>query len=176
MERKIFNVGLPKTGTVSLDRFLFSHGFRTKHFVKFDDANTLSDIKKVISNFDFFSDCPFSLLTEWLFEEYPDAIFLCTCREKQSWLKSVENHMLKHKNMRSNIHRMYSFGSLRDFSPTLSSMCFELHNERIKLLQNKTDVLFIPVEIDNEQKARLVEEKLGLPNKEYHTLNVGTNK
>ncbi|MEO0533807.1 MAG: sulfotransferase family protein [Cyanobacteria bacterium P01_A01_bin.123] len=89
---KIFNIGLPKTGTVSLNAALVLLGYRSLHnpldlrFMSYKKGiyNYPRDDWDAITNFgeNFYPQ---------LDRSYPNSKFILTYRSKDTWLKSAEN-------------------------------------------------------------------------------------
>ncbi|WPJ97739.1 sulfotransferase [Coraliomargarita algicola] len=95
-KRKVFVIGLPKTGTTSVDAALTMLGYRCRHnpfnfralamrgcyrFEPVDDWDALSNFGE-----HFYPQ---------LDKEYPNSRFILTTREKESWLTSVERQFSK---------------------------------------------------------------------------------
>lgn len=88
IERKIFGIGLSKTGTTSLATAMELLGFTAKHGP--------SDIKEV-DKFDFLNDISISWRFRTLDMIFPNAKFILTVRDKKSWLKSCKRHFAHRK-------------------------------------------------------------------------------
>ena len=83
---KIFGIGIHRTGTSSLNQALQMLGYKSVH--------TLLDIyptidTKLIEKYDSLTDFPIPLLYKQLDILYPNAKFILTTRDINSWLKSV---------------------------------------------------------------------------------------
>lgn len=107
---KIFNFGLPRTGTTSFHNFMLLCGLNSVHtndgFIDLiypnDYNNFVNDIdlennniQNYINNYDVFSDLPwYSVkLRNKIIEKYSnidDVIFVCTIREKNEWINSIK--------------------------------------------------------------------------------------
>ncbi|MHA1408732.1 MAG: sulfotransferase family protein [Candidatus Odinarchaeia archaeon] len=87
---KIFCIGLPRTGTVSITNALKILGYESIHFVQYSDMfwRTL-DIK------DAFSDMTICCIFELLDCLYPNSKFIYTIRRMDEWLKSSKNKFSK---------------------------------------------------------------------------------
>lgn len=77
--RKIFGIGLGRTGSRSLATAMHKLGYRSKHSPKH-----LSDIWK----FDFLNDIRISCRYKFLDFCFPEARFILTVREIDSWIES----------------------------------------------------------------------------------------
>lgn len=86
---KVFCIGLSRTGTNSLSDALQNLGLSGKHW-NGENSQILDwhDIEK----FDYLSDTPVSFIFESLYYAYPNAHFIYTTRDVNSWAKSMENH------------------------------------------------------------------------------------
>ncbi len=108
---KIFNFGLPRTGTTSFHLFMKENGYKTVHtndgfinkcfpkdyFEFIQDSNNLDNnlIKKYISDNEVFSDLPWYSykLRKKIIEKYknnPNVYFVATTRKKEDWIRSIK--------------------------------------------------------------------------------------
>ena len=76
---KIFGIGLGRTGSRSLARAMHLLGYSVKHGIR-----AIDDIHK----FDFVNDIFVSSRYEFLDYAFPEALFILTTRDMESWLKS----------------------------------------------------------------------------------------
>lgn len=110
MTKKIFNFGLPRTGTTSFHNFMLICGFNSVHtndgFINIiyphDYNNYINDIdmennniQKYINEYEVFSDLPwYSIkLRNKIIEKYSNddnVIFVCTIRNKNEWINSIK--------------------------------------------------------------------------------------
>lgn len=81
--RKIFGIGLPKTGQSSLAIAMFTLGYKTIQY-----PYTSYQIKKS----DFALDLPVVINYKQLDKKYPNSKFILTTRDFDSWLESMRNH------------------------------------------------------------------------------------
>lgn len=91
---KVFVIGFQKTGTTSLELALQRLGFRVyggdKNLMKFQNTIELKTyIQKTLQNWDAVQDMPWPIFYKQLFELYPEAYFILTVRDPQSWIQSV---------------------------------------------------------------------------------------
>ena len=77
--KKIFNLGLPKTGTTSFHNLMEAVNIKSVH-----DKNYREDI-------DSFSGL-ISHKYEELYERFPDSKYVLTIRDEKDWLQSVKYH------------------------------------------------------------------------------------
>jgi len=87
MKKRIFGIGLSRTGTSSLHYLLEGLGYRSKHYVGELITNPRHDLDIA---FDAFSDSPIPLLYPQLDKRYPGSKFILTTRNKNDWLKSMK--------------------------------------------------------------------------------------
>jgi hypothetical protein len=91
--KKVFGIGLSKTGTTSLAAALEMLGWRTAHH-----RNPITNAIIDGDDFDLFdalNDGPVSAHFETLYARYPNAVFICTTRPLASWQDSVRRHRLR---------------------------------------------------------------------------------
>lgn len=86
---KVFGVGLSKTGTVSLTAALKRLGYRAKHYPP------LFQVIELSKEFDALTDTPVIVFMEALDRLWPDARFVLTVREEESWIDSLRRHYAK---------------------------------------------------------------------------------
>lgn len=89
-KRKVFAIGLSRTATNSLTHALEELGFSCGLWVNKETGNILE--WKDVFEYDALSDTPISFIFETLYYAFPDAYFIYTTREKDSWVKSMNNH------------------------------------------------------------------------------------
>ena len=89
---KIFNLGLHKTGTESIHHLMKDLSISSLHEPTFNIFNhTAADLKKELTLYDCYSGGIASKYKE-VYESYPDAKYLLTIRNPNSWLQSSRNH------------------------------------------------------------------------------------
>lgn len=94
MKQKVFVIGFQKTGTTSLELALQDLGFSVynvdKNLLRFNNKEDLHTyIKTKLKNWDAVQDMPWPLFYKDLYELYPNAKFILTCRNSEDWFKSV---------------------------------------------------------------------------------------
>jgi hypothetical protein len=93
---KIFGLGLSKTGTTSLALALKRLGVPTIDFPH--DPVTLDELERgefrlsVLKNHQAVTDTPVAIYYAQLDKVYPGSKFILTVRDKEPWLRSVEEH------------------------------------------------------------------------------------
>ncbi|TVR45318.1 MAG: hypothetical protein EA425_18285 [Puniceicoccaceae bacterium] len=83
---RIFNIGLPRTGTTSFALTLDRLGLPCLHF-PFDLYKDINS--RCLDDYQAFSDTPLSLLYPELDKIRPGSLFILTKREKPAWLNSM---------------------------------------------------------------------------------------
>ena len=84
---KIFCIGLPRTGTTSLDMALNTIGIKSIHFpFSLYETDDLSILDQYIA----FVDTPIPMLYQKLDKICPGSGFILTARPLEGWLKSME--------------------------------------------------------------------------------------
>ncbi len=83
-------IGLSRTGTNSLSSALQEYSLSGAHW-NGPNGKPILDWEE-IEQFQFVSDTPVSFIFETLYYAYPDAYFIYTTRDVDSWVKSMENH------------------------------------------------------------------------------------
>lgn len=89
MKSKVFVVGLTHTGKNSLDAALVCLGYTVKHYPH------PNQVMQEAQRYDVLSDTPVIPYMAALDKAYPDARFILTVRDIESWLKSCEAHWKK---------------------------------------------------------------------------------
>jgi len=92
---KIFCIGMPKTGTTTINSELNKAGIKATHF-----PMRLVELKKGMLNFnpqdtknyDAASDLPVCASIEDIYKQWPNARYILTTRSKESWLDSCRRH------------------------------------------------------------------------------------
>lgn len=91
--RKVFGIGLSKTGTTSLAHALDILGYRTKdnmgvvNYIR-DDLSSIDT--EVLDANDAFTDTPIPSLYRQLDAKYPNSKFILTVRDMEGWLQSCK--------------------------------------------------------------------------------------
>lgn len=88
--RKVFGIGLSKTGTTSLTHALEGLGYRAAHWRKMPEKKILG--WEHIDQYDALTDISISFIMEPLYLAYPDALFVYTVRQYGAWERSIERH------------------------------------------------------------------------------------
>jgi hypothetical protein len=151
---KIFCIGLPKTGTCSLDMALMKLGFKTWHNPAklkvsrqfdgtFDFRAGLQGIDAVLNSFE--------RIYPVLDEKFPDSRFILTVRDKEKWLRSSRAHFKKPqakqpkggKLTRCNLNRIDVYGCFR-YNRTQFEFIFDSHIRNVlQYFKDKPEKLLV---------------------------------
>jgi len=152
MQNKIFGIGLPKTGTSSLNSALSTLGFKSIH-------DPWKFRRKIWETGDYTWSRKFTALTnfgEWFFPQldktYPNSKFILTIRDKEEWLESCRKHFSPHNEkyykrpLESAFKRMEIFG-IRVFSADQYSYMYDFHKKTVKdyFKSRKKDLLIMDI-------------------------------
>jgi hypothetical protein len=96
-KRRVFGVGLPRTGTTTLGKCLEILGYRLAEFdfaaLEAYAAGNLQHVFATSDQFEAFEDYPWFLLYEEFEARYPDSLYILTTRkDSATWLKSTLGH------------------------------------------------------------------------------------
>lgn len=112
--RKIFGIGLAKTGTTTLSKALEILGYKSVHVecdvIELSTINYCDDFsikKDVIENNDAIIGAPLCLSYKKLAAEYPDSLFILTSRDVESWLRSCSVSFTQDLPMDRNHHALH---------------------------------------------------------------------
>lgn len=91
-----FCIGFQKTGTTSLGYALHLLGYRVAGSSQIDRTPPIDDIKErayaLAEKYDAFQDMPWCLFYKEFDKAYPDAKFILTLREANTWHGSMRKH------------------------------------------------------------------------------------
>ena len=138
---KIFNIGLNKTGTISLTAALKTLGFNANHDNNINER-MIEELKKddftTVNQFDAFGDYPLWLNCELLLNKFPRAFFICTTRDKEEWMQSRIVHCLS--------NRVFNKGTWRDINTQEWSEEYDdFHSEVDRLFKDHTRFLMMDI-------------------------------
>ena len=88
--RKVFGIGLSRTGTTSLTHALVMAGYRSRHYP--NPVPLLAGDFSVGDRFDALTDAPVAVFFREFDQRYPGSRFILTVREAESWARSVRDH------------------------------------------------------------------------------------
>ena len=92
---KVFGIGLPRTGTLSLVNALQILGYAAQHWPAGKGAKTKDELLKRSRNWDALADHPVRNYYRELLELYPDARFILGDRPSGRWVASVNENFSK---------------------------------------------------------------------------------
>lgn len=94
--KRVFGIGLGRTGTVSLTSALNTLGYKTLHYPH--DERTYEELRRgdpkltVLGEYDGITDIPAAMMYKKFAAAYPQARFVLTVRDEEPWLRSIERH------------------------------------------------------------------------------------
>jgi len=96
MKTKVFCIGLPKTGTTSLEVALQELGYQVTgpnglHDPKIE-KNAIPMAFDLAEQFDAFRDTPWPVIYQELDEQFPGSKFILSLRDPESWIRSQVRH------------------------------------------------------------------------------------
>ncbi|OZJ05641.1 hypothetical protein BZG36_01499 [Bifiguratus adelaidae] len=104
--RKVFCIGLNKTGTTSLGDALASLGYRRSGWHDYTSRRLMhqwlcGDIEamaRYAAQYDVLEDFPWPLVYREMADQFPDALFILSVRQsEEAWLSSVSRHTARRK-------------------------------------------------------------------------------
>jgi hypothetical protein len=101
---RVFGVGFPKTGTVSLHTAFGILGYESWHWSSAHIAKKIwqqmnhSDVSPTLERFEALCDLPIPLLYKKLDVAYPGSRFILTVRNEKKWLSSIRRHFMSEHN------------------------------------------------------------------------------
>lgn len=144
---------MPKTGTTSLHAALEFLGFRSRHFAA--DVRTLEQLKNgdyrldIMRQLDALSDIPAPAIFAQLDQVWPDALFILTTREMNSWIESC-------RLAKFNSPVQYAApGSLREFYRTQLYGTVAFNEERFRWVHER-HLRDVALYFRGERAARLL--------------------
>jgi len=180
---KIFNLGLSRTGTTSMHKATQALGMRSTHALNGGGWPLCHYIYPMMRNdfqwldiwnqFDAFHDLPIPLFYRQFYQQFPDAKFILTPRDKKTWLASchhlvdnLQSHVrvyVTHNKtpevmmMLSAFIRYITYGTV-DFNKQLYSETYDKHYQDVLDFfddpSRKSQLLVLPIckpDKDDEQ-------------------------
>jgi len=100
MKRKVFGIGLNKTGTGTLGKCLKGFGYRhlsyRRDLLLALREGRIDEIFTIIDEYESFEDWPYPLMYKELFARYRDAFYILTVRSSpEVWIESLKSHSLR---------------------------------------------------------------------------------
>ncbi|UCC18605.1 MAG: hypothetical protein JSV62_10910 [Promethearchaeota archaeon] len=147
-KRMIFGIGLSRTGTTSLNDALNQLGFKSKHFIYFPISGKIPYWYYTLNNYSGATDTPVAANYKRLTKLYPNAKFILTIREINSWLESCEKffkyqfHMKKMRKWVKQIH-LKLYNSLYFDYESFKKGYYQHLNGVLEFFKNKPNNLLI---------------------------------
>ena len=143
---RIFGIGYPKTGTVTLHKALGLLGYDSWHWSSAHVAKSIwremngGERSLAIDRHQALCDLPIPLLYGKLDASYPGSKFILTIRNEQNWLESIRRHFLPEHNpfragwdndpFSNRVHHL-AFGR-GDFEPESFLARYRQHNAEVQ--------------------------------------------
>lgn len=164
--KKVFGIGLSRTGTTTLDDIFQQLGLNSKHFV---DELLCEPDWQILDCYEAFSDSPIPKYYKQIDELYPESKFILTTRNKISWLSSMKWMLSDGKvifawDIPTHQYHQEFYGTSKYKKDLLSKFWEDYHSEVIKYFVNKNNLLVI--DIDEGFKIEVICDFLQVPNKE----------
>ena len=137
-----------KTGTTTLETVLRSFGYNVyggdKKLMKFKDRNELLlYVDAIFRNYDVVQDMPQPLFYKELYELFPNAKYILTYRDSESWIKSVVRYFAK---IRIPLHRqIYDTPCAEGYEKKYLEFYIKLNSEIISFFENKNNFIILKV-------------------------------
>lgn len=169
--QKVFVIGFHKTGTSSLGKALQLLGYKvcgslkegfgvsTKSKTYKEDLMTIAGNVKLFDTYNAFQDTPWFLLYEELYVKFPEAKFILTIREEQSWLQSVQKHFAS-GNFAYHSFIYNSLDSLMEAEHYVET--YKNHNDNVISFFKKEQADLLVLDIKASNKWKLLSDFLQL--------------
>lgn len=162
--KKIFGVGLSRTGTTLLNSVLLQLGFDSRHYV----GELLGKADwSVLEKHDAFCDLPIPMLFEECDKRCPGSRFILTTRSIDRWLQSMEwllteGRVLWNFSNSANGHIKEFYGDVT-FNPITLTNAWEKHHENVRsYFANRPNDLFV-INLEDGFDTLALCDFLGLP-------------
>lgn len=135
--KRIYGIGLSRTGTTSLTHAMYHLGIDMIHYPSYTQ---LFDPKTKAA-----SDIPVALYYKELDNKFPGSLFIHTVRDKDSWLRSMESHFTKHQPTKISKYfsdnRKLVYGS-QEYNKDMFATAYDKHMDDVKdYFANRSDYL-----------------------------------
>ena len=170
--KKIFGIGLPKTGQTSLAVAMETLGYKT---VQYPYKSS-----QIIKN-DFAIDLPVTIKYKNLDKKYPNSKFILTTRDFDSWLESMRNHYRRSpaskRHKKQLMFRLEFWGTV-NFNKKLMTKKYYEHIEDVNqyFRKKKKDLLVINITAGEGWKKLCPFIGKKIPRKPFPKENVGKYK
>lgn len=176
---KVFGIGLSRTGTTSLHLALVLLGIPSVHYPSVSGAQWLNgDFRQsTTSEFDGYTDIPTGLFFRELHSAHPDAKFVYTRRNRESWLQSCERHFggrpVKNISQYGQYARLATYGVL-DFNRERFSNVFDVHDRQVRDYFADYPAQLLTVDLDAGPTMEALSSFLGISSKIKGWPSIGT--
>lgn len=163
-QRKVFAIGFHRTATTSFQTALEELGYkvvghRPQDWDAFEEMRW-DDLVPTIEAFDAFRDMPWPLLYRWLHKRYPDARFVLTYRDPESWAASCSG------NCKDRPYKMfpniYGFAVFRG-NEAIAKQRYMKHIEEVRAYFRKFPDSFLEVDLVADPRWGPICQFLGEP-------------
>jgi hypothetical protein len=169
--QKVIGIGLPKTGTTSLNDALEILGVRSKHYSR--PADILDE------SWEAYTDNPMPLLAPWLIQHFPDAKFILTTRNEDAWVDSCMRWFPTSINLSdlAKMYRLFNWGGVFQDDPE-KFLSVKRWYEGMILASPPKSLLVLPVEMKDKWTPLCKFLGVPRPSAEYPSSNVnkGTSR
>jgi len=184
---KIFNFGLPRTGTTSFHNFILSNNIRSLHSNKdeidrifpIEYSNYIEDKPSLIDNYiesySCFNDCPWYSLSEKIISKYyqnKNIYFVATIRDHKDWIISftkIQKWLMKSPN--NILYHTYIYGDIvKDIRLNQNKLIDFYHKfyMQLDILQNKYNVKITRLDLSDTTKiVQIIQQIIPIFNTEY---------
>lgn len=143
----IYNIGLPRTGTKSIAQIIRKYGFICKHpnitgGYNFEKKFLVNNLNEWRVDNRIYSNTPVWHPEFWDLLEIKEYKIIYTYRDKESWIKSIQNYSYFKKNILLKRDEYWFRDYFKDFSTENLSDVYDKHLKAVNGLKN---VLFIDI-------------------------------
>jgi hypothetical protein len=184
-EQKVFGLGLSKTGTSSLSEALNQLGIKTIHYpydeVTFNELRSGNYRLTLMKEWQGAVDISVAPFYAQLDKAFPESKFILTVRDKESWLKSCEQHWLLMREWLENFPELERFQEfigavtygVMDFNRDRFSWAYDSHVESVRKYFKKRKKDFLEIDICNGEGWEKLCKFLGceVPNQPFPRAN-----
>jgi len=160
--KKIFGIGLAKTGTTSFSKALDLLGYKSIHEPKtwkqIDDNEAITDIA-----------IPFPY--NELYKRYPNSIFILTTRDNENWIKSISKQFHKNKRPKDKIERIKKFYGTYEFNPNVWLNRKIAYEKEVKSFFVDKNFIVLDLKDENKWEKLCGLLQIEIPNFEFPHLN-----
>lgn len=169
LRKKVFGIGLPKTGQTSLATAMQIIGYHVVQYPYYD--------YQIKSN-NFAIDIPVALRYKELDKQFPNSKFILTTREYKSWIKSIKNHYRNNPARKRHPailkYRELFWGTIHFNQKIMTKIYYKHNQEVLEYFKNrKNDLLILDVDSPNKWKKICSFLSKNAPAIKYPNENIG---